>query len=94
MEDEEPRICWLCGRTLGAVVQDHHLVPKSKGGRETVPLHPICHRAIHTNFTNAELARIGTDRDALLKNQALANFVAWVKGKPPDFHAPTFTQRR
>lgn len=94
MEDEEPRICWLCGRTLGAVVQDHHLVPKSKGGRETVPLHPICHRAIHTNFTNAELARIGTDRDALLNNHALANFVAWVKGKPPDFHAPTFTQRR
>ena len=94
MQGEEPRKCWLCGRTLGAVVQDHHLVPKSKGGRETVPLHPICHRAIHTNFTNAELARVGTDRDALLKNQALSNFVAWVKGKPPDFHAPTFTQRR
>lgn len=56
--------------------------------------HPICHRAIHTNFTNAELARIGTNRDALLKNQALSNFVAWVKGKPPNFHAPTFTQRR
>jgi len=32
----------------------------------TVPVHPICHRAIHANFTNAQLARIGTDCHALL----------------------------
>ena len=55
----------------------------------TVPVHPICHRAIHANFTNAQLARIGTDRDALLTDETLARFVAWVADKPPDFHAPT-----
>ena len=81
--------CWLCGRDLGRKVQLHHTVPKAKGGRQTVPLHPICHRAIHANFTNAELARTGADRDALLANATLANFVRWVAGKPPDFHAPT-----
>ncbi len=81
--------CWLCGRPLGRRVQQHHAVPKAKRGRETVPLNPICHRAIHANFTNAELARLGDARATLLANQTLANFVAWVSDKPPDFHAPT-----
>jgi hypothetical protein len=85
----EPDNCWLCGRALGRKVQQHHLVPKAKKGRMTVPVHPICHRAIHANFTNAQLARIGTDRDALLTDEALARFVEWVADKPPDFHAPT-----
>lgn len=64
-------------------------MPKSKKGRFTVPVHPICHRAIHANFTNAELARIGEDREAMLRNDAIRRFVKWVADKPPDFHAPT-----
>ena len=86
---EQASFCWLCERPLGRKVQLHHTVPKAKKGRETVPLHPICHRAIHANFSNALLARIGRDRDVLLTNELLAKFVEWVKAKPPDFHAPT-----
>jgi hypothetical protein len=85
----EAAACWLCRRPLGVRVQLHHTVPKAKKGRETVPVHPICHRAIHANFTNAALSRIGGDRAGLLDNAALAKFVAWVADKPPDFHAPT-----
>lgn len=85
--------CWLCVRPIGRKVQQHHPVPKSKKGRETVSVHPICHRAIHANFSNAELARIGENRAALLQNEALAKFVEWVKDKPPDFHAPTRKRR-
>ncbi|MBX7482508.1 HNH endonuclease [Qipengyuania qiaonensis] len=81
--------CWLCERPLGNKVQQHHLVPKAKKGRETVPVHPICHRAIHANFTNAELARMGGDRTAIFANPAVTKFVQWVADKPPDFHAPT-----
>ena len=92
--DAAPRQCWLCGRELGTRVQQHHTVPKAKGGRVTVPLHPICHKAIHAHFTNAQLARLGEDRAALLENADLAGFVAWVANKPPDFHAPTRTKRR
>ena len=68
-------------------------MPKSKKGRFTVPVHPICHKAIHANFTNAELARIGEDREALLANEALAKFLRWIASKPPDFNAPTHTPR-
>ena len=92
MSTDSPFSCWLCEREMGVRIQWHHPVPKSKKGRETVPVHPICHKAIHANFTNAQLARIGADRQALLTNEVLVKFVEWVKDKPPDFHAPTRTR--
>ena len=67
-----PITAGCAGARSGGKVQLHHLVPKAKKGRMTVPVHPICHRAIHANFTNAQLARIGTDRDALLTDETLA----------------------
>lgn len=86
---ETPLPCWLCERPLGRRVEWHHPVPKSKKGRETVPVHPICHRTIHANFTNAELARVGDAPHTLRENEAIAKFVRWIADKPPDFHAPT-----
>ncbi|OCC22707.1 HNH endonuclease [Croceicoccus estronivorus] len=88
MSDEEGH-CWLCGRPLGEQVEWHHPVPKKKGGRAVVALHPICHRTIHANFTNSVLARIGDDRETVMANETVARFVSWVANKPPDFHAPT-----
>lgn len=93
MSEPGPPRCWLCARPLGRRTQLHHLVPKARGGRETVAVHPICHRAIHANFTNAELARLGGDRAALLARERVARLVGWVQGKPPDFHAPTHSKR-
>lgn len=81
--------CWLCERELGDRVEWHHPVPKSRGGRAVVPLHPICHRMIHATLTNAELARSHQQPEALRAHPAIARFVAWVADKPPDFHAPT-----
>jgi hypothetical protein len=95
MESErEPTACWLCERPLGQKVQWHHTVPKAKKGRETVPVHPICHRAIHANFSNGELARLGGSRAPLLANEAVARFLVWIADKPPDFHTPTRRGRR
>ena len=88
-----PSACWLCARPLGRRVEWHHPVPKSRGGRKVVPLHPICHRAIHANFTNAELARAGTTADALRENPAVGAFLAWIAAKPPDFHARTASRK-
>ena len=85
----EPAACALCGRALGRKVELHHAVPKSEGGRATVPVHPICHRAIHAAVTNADLARTGGDLDAVRAIPTIARFITWVADKPPDFHAPT-----
>ena len=85
--------CWLCHRPLGARVEWHHSVPKSKGGRETVPLHPICHRTLHATFDNKALEAIGDDRQALISKPEMIHFLAFIANKPADFHAPTHTKR-
>jgi len=87
--DTPALICFLCGRPLGTTIEWHHPVPKSRGGRERVPIHPICHRTIHATFSNSELARTYASADALRAHPELARFVTWVAGKDPDFHAPT-----
>lgn len=93
MAEPSAQQCWLCERALGRRVEWHHPVPKSRGGRETVAVHPICHRTLHAQFSNGELARIGADVAVLRADPVIAKFVAWVAGKPPDFHAPTARKR-
>lgn len=66
-------------------------MPKLKGGAKlgTVQLHQVCHSAIHARFSEAELARRLSDVDSLKSDPLLVDFLAWVRTKPDDFHAPT-----
>ena len=86
--------CWLCERPLGETTVLHHPVPKSRGGRDTVPMHPICQQTLIANFTNSELQRYGTDRGLLLLNPSLQKFDDWEAGKAPDFNATTAKKQR
>lgn len=86
--------CWLCGRPTGKTIVWHHPVPKSRGGRDVVPMHPICQQALITNFTNSELQRHGMDVEGLLANPTVRKFVDWVANKDPDFTAPTAKKKK
>jgi len=78
--------CPLCGRPIPPDQRDeHHLVPKLKGGRVTETLHRICHRQIHALFTEAELAQHYNTAESLLAHPEIQKFVAWVKKKPDGF---------
>jgi 5-methylcytosine-specific restriction endonuclease McrA len=90
---EPPSVCALCGRPLGQHVEWHHVVPKSEGGRQTAPLHPICHHAIHAALPNKTIARAYPTLAALAGQEEIAAFLRWIAGKPPDFHAPTRRRR-
>jgi len=81
--------CFLCLRPLGARVEWHHPVPRSRGGRHTEPIHPICHRAIHATFTNKELERSFASADALRAHPDMRPFLLWIEDKHPDFHVST-----
>ena len=79
-------VCPLCGRAIPPAQRDaHHLVPKSKGGRQTTFMHRVCHRQIHAVLTETELARQYATVEALLAHPELKVFVSWVKTKPEDF---------
>lgn len=86
--------CWLCGRPTGKTIVWHHPVPKSRGGRDVVPMHPICQQTLIANFTNSELQRHAMDVEALLANPNVSKFVAWVAKKDPDFNATTAKKQR
>ncbi len=88
-------ICPLCRRPLGDpdLVERHHLVPRSRGGRETVLLHAICHRKIHSLFTEAEIAAGYSSIAALRAHPEIRKFVRWLAGKPADFRVRTRAAR-
>lgn len=71
-------------------------MPRLKGGGrgETVLLHQICHNAIHAALSEAELARAWSDVAALRSHPGLSRFIAWVRARPAEFHAPTAGGRR
>lgn len=88
-------ICPLCTRPVPASQADaHHLVPKSRGGVETVTLHRICHRQVHALFTEVELERQYSTIESLRAHPELARFLAWVRGKPDDFFERTRKSKR
>lgn len=94
---EQPEMvppCWLCSRPTGKTIVWHHPIPKSRGGRDVVPMHPVCQQTLIANFTNSEMQRFGLDVEALLANPAVRKFVDWVANKDPDFTAPQARKQR
>ena len=91
----EPLRCPLCQRLIPLSQKDaHHLVPKSKGGRQTAYLHRICHRQIHALLTETELARHYNTVEALLAHPDIARFVVWVQSKDDHFVERTAKSQR
>lgn len=89
-----PDICPLCKRLIPKSQRDeHHLIPKLKGGKETVALHRICHKQIHALFSESELAQHYATIDALLAHEAVQRFVSWVSSKPIGFNERTRATR-
>lgn len=84
--------CPLCGRELGTEnIDRHHLVPKAFKGREQFPIHKICHRKIHSAFTEKELALRFHTWEALREQEEIKTFVEWVARKEPGFYTKTFS---
>jgi hypothetical protein len=82
-------VCALCSRPLGHCVEQHHIVPKSEGGTQTVPMHPICHRTIHAFVANRDLATAYPTMTQLRMRDDVRRYLKWIADKPPDFRAPT-----
>ena len=87
--------CPLCGRELGTVnIDRHHLVPKTFKGREQFPIHKICHRKIHSVFTERELLQHYHTWEALRATQAMKVWMSGWARKPPGFYARTEKKSR
>lgn len=82
-------ICPLCQREMieGPTIDDHHLIPKTFKGTETILIHKICHNKIHSVFTERELAKYFHTIERLLESEEMQKFVVWVSKKAPDFYS-------
>ncbi len=95
MTEADTPSCPLCGRPLGSVQVDrHHLIPKTFKGKDQFLVHKICHRKIHSVFTERELLHSYHTWDALRSAPEIAAFIAWVARKPPGFYTSTATANK
>jgi hypothetical protein len=76
----DEQTCILCLRDT-AVLTDHHLVPKSRGGRELISICPECHKQLHAIHDNKELEALDTV-EAILADEQFVRFLRWVRKRP------------
>lgn len=81
-------LCPLCGRPLsGTLDEDHHLIPKTFKGKDTVRIHKICHQRIHSCFDERSLLNYYNTIERILENDEMQRFVKWVSKKDPRYYS-------
>lgn len=81
--------CFVCERELDDGFELHHLIPKTFKGKETVPIHPICHDAIHGFITEREMLNYYNTCDKIKAHSDVETFAKWISKKPIDFYVKT-----
>ena len=79
---ENPDLCPLCERP-NYYPSNHHMVPKSRGGRYTRTICCDCHKAIHAHFSNKELERKYFTAEALLSDLEFLKTVEFLRKQDP-----------
>lgn len=77
-----PDPCPLCERP-NYHPSDHHMVPRSRGGRSTTTICRDCHAAIHAVLTNKELEQAYSTPEALLSHAELSKVIAFIGKQDP-----------
>lgn len=74
-------LCEIC--STDEAVEKHHVVPKSKGGKETIDCCSDCGGQVHMLFTNEDLGKMTlTD---LMNTNKMRKYIKW-KQKHPGNH--------
>ena len=63
-------------------LSEHHLVPKSRGGRATEAICFDCHSMVHTLYDNRQLERELHTVEALCAEPRFARYLAWMRKRP------------
>lgn len=81
-------ICPICKREMvkGISVDEHHLIPKTFKGKETVTIHKICHRKLHSVFSEREMFKYYHTIERLLEHEEIQKFIKWVSKKHPEYY--------
>ncbi len=72
--------CVFCGSVLN--IKYHHIVPKCKGGKETIPSCYDCENFIHSQWNHNELRDVYNTVDSILNNEKFQKFLKWRLKQP------------
>ena len=73
-------ICPICEVSEG--ISKHHVLPKSRGGKEVVSICQECHKQIHTTFTNKQLEKNYASVEALKSHEEIKRWIVWRQKHP------------
>ena len=59
------------------LTRGHHVVPRAKGGKETVPTCETCESYIHKTWSHNELRDTFNSVEAILANEGFQKFLKW-----------------
>jgi hypothetical protein len=77
--------CPICGRPFDTTMSEHHLIPKSKKGKDTVTVHNVCHSKIHSVFVESELKNYYHTIARIMESDQMQKFAKWAAKKPANF---------
>lgn len=87
--------CPVCLHEYGRKeLTKHHLIPKSRGGKETALICKPCHKQIHAVYSEKELEQRYGTLDDLLEAPEYVSWVKWIRKHPPRKRIRTKTSRR
>ena len=74
--------CILCEREVEKTYK-HHVIPKLKGGTDTIDVCWTCSQQVHMIFSENELRDMSLEE--LTERPEMIKYLKWVKKKPREF---------
>ena len=74
--------CPFCSRSPIRKTR-HHLIPRTRGGKQTLLCCRDCHKAIHTCFSHKELERTYHTVEALMGDERFRKMVSFISKQDP-----------
>jgi 5-methylcytosine-specific restriction protein A len=81
VNEENIEICILCKREV-PFLTGHHIVPKSRGGKELVAICGDCHRQLHALFDNKTLALKVNIVEIIMTDEKFSKYLKWIRKRP------------
>ena len=79
-ENNLQNTCILC--KMRTYTRKHHLIPKSRGGKDTIDCCETCESYLHRQWTHNQLRDTFNSVESILANEGFQKFLKWRRKQP------------
>lgn len=73
--------CEFCG--MITFTRGHHVIPRSKGGKEVIPTCETCESFIHKTWSHNQLRDTYNSLESILADEGFQKFLKWRRKQSP-----------